>query len=436
MIKNNILSPFQKFVKIESFSGYLLLGTTLIALIWANSGWGQLYQSLWSFELGIESEKFYLVKPLILWINDGLMAIFFFLIGLEIKRELLIGELNSLRKAALPMFAAAGGMFIPLFLFIFLNSDPETSKGWGIPMATDIAFTLAILNLLGRSVPLSLKVFLTAFAIVDDLGAVLVIAIFYSGGIDWTFMGTALLLILFLASLSYFDMYVKYITFILGLIVWVLFLKAGVHPTIAGVLLAFTIPIHQRIGTSRFVNRLNTIVDILKRSDDGSKTMSKSQIEQMDNLEGLIEEYQSPLQHLEHKLHSWVAYVIIPVFALANAGVVVNANMDIDVSLAINIAISLFIGKFIGVTFFSYASIKMKWADLPPDLNMWQISGVAILSGVGFTMSIFIATLAFSENSVLVDSSKIGILVGSLISGIVGALILKVKGKEEKVQNN
>ena len=225
MIKTNFLTPFQKFVKIESFSGLLLFAATITALVWANSGFGDYYQSIWNYKIGIGSEEFGLTKPLILWINDGLMAIFFFLIGLEIKRELLIGELNSVRKATFPIFAAIGGMLVPLALFLFLNKNPETSSGWGIPMATDIAFCLAILKLLGKSVPLSLKIFLTAFAIIDDLGAVLVIAIFYSSGISWTLLMYSIVLLIFLFYLSHRGLYSKYLTFFLGIIIWILFLK-------------------------------------------------------------------------------------------------------------------------------------------------------------------------------------------------------------------
>ena len=239
MIKRIILTPFQKFVKIESLSGVLLFSATLIAMIWANSGFSDSYNSLWQYKIGIGSETFQLTKPLILWINDGLMALFFFLIGLEIKRELLIGELNGFRKAMFPLFAAIGGMIFPLLLFLFLNDSPQTVQGWGIPMATDIAFSLAILKLLGDRVPLSLKIFLTAFAIVDDLGAVMVIAIFYSGGVDWQLISYALIPLLILSFLGYKGIYSKYWTVILGIIIWVLFLKSGIHPTIAGVLVAF-----------------------------------------------------------------------------------------------------------------------------------------------------------------------------------------------------
>ena len=396
MLSKALLSPFQKFVKIESLSGVLLFGATIIAMIWANSGFSDAYAALWQFEIGISSENFELQKPLILWINDGLMAIFFMLIGLEIKRELLLGELNSLRKATLPLFAAIGGMIVPLALFLILNQSPETIDGWGIPMATDIAFTLAILKLLGNRVPLSLKIFLTAFAIVDDLGAVLIIAVFYSEGINWFLILYAALPLLLLFILSYRGFYSKYLTFILGIIIWFLFLKSGIHPTIAGVLIAFTIPIRQKINTSLFTDKLSEITNrISKAADKNVPILSKEQIEQLDNLEDLTDQFSSPLQHLEHRLHSWSAYFIMPIFALANAGVIFSANMELDVNLIINIVLSLFVGKLIGISLLSYIGVKLKLAELPEDINFTQIIGVAILAGVGFTMSIFIAGLAF-----------------------------------------
>lgn len=253
MIKTILLTPFQKFVKIESFSGILLLITTIIALVWANSPWGEVYSSLWQFEIGITSSYFELKKPLLLWINDGFMAIFFFLIGLEIKRELLIGELNSAKKMVFPLVGAIGGMAIPVLFYVFLNENPETFKGWGIPMATDIAFSLTILNLLGSRVPLSLKIFLTAFAIVDDIGAVLAIAIFYSNTIDLTMLGSAFVLLGILYALSYRGFFSKFLLVVFGAIVWTLFLKSGIHPTLAGILLAFSVPIQQRIETHAFI---------------------------------------------------------------------------------------------------------------------------------------------------------------------------------------
>ena len=434
MINKIILTPFQKFVKIESLSGILLFGATVIAMIWANSGYSDSYQALWQLNLGISAENFKLAKPLMLWINDGLMTVFFFLIGLEIKRELLIGELNTMKKAAFPLIAAIGGMLFPLAVFLVFNSSPETAHGWGIPMATDIAFTLAIVRILGKRVPLSLKIFLTAFAIVDDLGAVLVIAIFYSSGIDWLLILYAMIPLALLFFLSYRGVYFKYLSIGIAIVVWYLFLKSGIHPTIAGVLMAFTIPIRQRIDMEDFTESLANITARFKQTDrDYLPILSKEQMEQMDDLEDLAEKFNSPLQRLEHGLHGWVAYFIMPIFALANAGVVFSADMDLDTLIIRNIAIVLFVGKGLGITLFSFLGIKLKIAALPEGINYGQIIGVAILAGVGFTMSIFVANLAFIGNPVFIDSSKVGILIGSVVSGIVGFIILRWKGKRSNI---
>jgi Na+:H+ antiporter, NhaA family len=421
-------TPFQKFVRIESFGGILLLLATVVALVWANSPLGDAYDSLWSYKMGIKTPDIDLVKPLRLWVNDGLMAIFFFLIGLEIKRELMIGELNTVKKATFPFLAALGGMILPVVMFIILNKNPETVKGWGIPIATDIAFSLAILQLLGKRVPLSLKVFLTAFAIVDDLGAVMVIAIFYSTGIKWGLLAIGLAIILILGVLSYLQIYYKYMVLLLGIIVWVLFLKSGIHPTIAGVLLAFTIPIRQRTDLQTYTENLDEIVKVLQTCPESTKPiLNHRQIEIIDDLEDWTSKVQSPLQHLEHKLHNWVAYFIMPIFALANAGVVLGGGMSTDLNLVSSLAISLILGKSIGISLISYIGIRLKIIELPIDVNMRQIIGVSFLAGVGFTMSIFIANLAFSDSNMFADSAKIGILVGSVIAGLTGYFLLRTK---------
>lgn len=424
-IKKTLITPFQKFVKIESLSGILLFTATILALIWANSPISDIYNSIWEYKLGFSSQSFELSKPLLLWINDGLMAVFFFLIGLEIKRELLIGELNSLRKAAFPFFAAIGGIVVPVLLFLFLNTNPNTQDGWGIPMATDIAFTLAILQLLGKRVPLSLKVFLMAFAIVDDLGAVLVIALFYSGDLNWSLLLISLVLLLVLYFLAYKKIYSKYLSFIVAVIVWFLFLKSGIHPTIAGVLMAFSIPIRQKVGVKVFTKELTEIISRIKTVEDNDvPILTREQIDEIDNLEDWTCKVQSPLQHLEHRLHNWVAYFIMPLFAFANAGVSFQTAFPLDYNLIFVISISLFLGKSIGISLMSYLSVKLKWAELPDGFGFMQVIGVAVLAGVGFTMSIFIANLAFVENTAYVDSAKVGIIVGSFISALFGFALL------------
>ncbi len=422
--------PIKKYIKIESVSGILLFSATIIALIWANSSFSQTYSSLWQSKIGIDTPNFQLIKPLILWINDGLMAIFFFVIGLEIKREILLGELNSIKKVSFPIFAAVGGMLIPIALFVIFNSNTEISNGWGIPMATDIAFALAILRLLGNRVPLSLKVFLTAFATIDDIGAVLVIAIFYSSNVSWILLVYAGILLLILFFLSYKKIYVKYLTLFFGIIIWFLFLKAGIHPTIAGVLLAFTIPVRQKINIKKYIGEISNIVKNIKENADNKKSiLSKQQIANIDNMEDWTSKVQSPLQHLEHTLHNWVAYFIMPLFALSNAGVIFSSDMNLDYSLITVIAISLFFGNLIGVTLMSFIGVKLRITKLPQNVNFWQIIGIASLGGVGFTMSIFIANLAFIDNPLFIDSAKVGILVGSLISGLFGYFILRLNSK-------
>ncbi|MFB0937453.1 MAG: Na+/H+ antiporter NhaA [Urechidicola sp.] len=427
MIQKKILSPFQKFVKIESFSGILLLVATIIALVWANSSFSESYASLWNYKIGFSTPSFELNKPLILWINDGFMAIFFFLIGLEIKREFLIGELNSVKKMAFPLFGAIGGILVPVLLFMFLNQNPITFKGWGISMATDIAFSLAIIKVLGNRVPLSLKIFLTAFAIVDDIGAVLVIAIFYSGAIKINLLIIALLLLSVLYFFSYKGFYSKFILVVFGVVIWTLFLKSGIHPTLAGILLAFSVPIRQKIQTREFIDNLVKITDNIKNTSETDETiLSKEQIKQIDNLEDWTTKYQSPLQHLEHNLHDWVAYFIIPIFALANAGVVLNSDMNLDIPLVRNIIICLVIGNSIGITSIILIAKKLKFIEIPRDINLQHIIGVSFLAGIGFTMAIFIASLAFVGDQVFIDSSKIGILIGSLIAALLGYTILRI----------
>ncbi len=429
----HISNPVQKFIKAESFSGILLFFVTILALILSNSPLRSSFESLWQYEIGIQSDGFSLVKPLILWINDGLMAIFFFLIGLEIKREILLGELNSIKKASLPVFAAIGGMLIPLLFYILLNNNSETANGWGIPMATDIAFTLAILKLLGNRVPLSLKIFLTAFAIIDDIGAVMVIALFYSGNIAWNLLLIAVIMLLVLYVLSYLKIHSKFILLIFGIIIWVLFLKSGIHPTIAGILLAFAVPIRQKVDEFTFADKLREITSRITLDTNTNKLplLTASQIEEIDNLEDCTARVQSPLQKLEKGLHNWVAFLIMPVFALSNAGINLVDGGNIENSLALTIALSLFLGKAIGVTLFSFISIKLNIASLPENTSFTQIMGVAILSGVGFTMSLFISGLAFPDSMVFLSSAKIGIIAGSIISGVIGYLILRFKGSKE-----
>jgi NhaA family Na+:H+ antiporter len=423
-----ISDPLKRFINLETSSSIILFICSILAILWANSSYGYFYEELWNhkFTLGFSDTKFHLEKPLILWINDGLMAVFFFVIGLEVKREILAGELTTLRKASLPIFAAIGGMVFPVLIFVILNKGQAGAEGWGIPMATDIAFTLGILKLLGNRVPLGLKIFLTAFAIVDDIGAVLVIAIFYSANIQWDLITYGVLIFGFVSLLSYKQIYSKYLYFILGTIVWLLFLKSGVHPTIAGILMAFTIPIKRKANLTEYVKLVRKELSVFKEGANPSKSLlTKEQLDVIDSVESITEEVHSPLQHLEHSLHGWVSYIIMPIFALANAGVVISfQGLEGSTHIIFNIALALVLGNTFGIMLMSYLGIKLKLADLPKNVNFKQLLGVSLLGGLGFTMSLFIANLAYTNEN-LIAASKMGIIIGSLVAGTLGYIILR-----------
>lgn len=422
-----IADPFDRFFKQESSSSILLLAVTLFTLVFVNLGLYDEYFTLLHQKLTFGIGSFVLSKSLILWINDGLMAIFFFVIGLEIKREVMIGELSSIRKASLPVFAAVGGMIFPVIIYLALNKSADTHQGWAIPMATDIAFTLGIMKLLGKKVPYALKIFLTAFAIVDDLGAILVIAIFYSSSIQLMLILSAIGLFLILVALTYFGLYNKYFFFLVAIVIWVLFLKSGIHATLAGVLVAFAIPIRKNIKITHFQEKMKEALGEFKNMSTklhSKYTLTHDQMAAVDRMDDLTDQIQSPLQHLENKLHGWVAFVIMPIFAFANAGVKIDATSFANMDLSFIIAASLIIGNVIGISLLSFLAIKLKLASLPENTTFKQLAITGLLGGVGFTMSLFITNLAF-ENQVFIDASKIGILLGSIIAGIGGYFLLK-----------
>lgn len=430
---NFIKNPLDKFIRLETSSSIILFAATVSALVLANSPLSDSFMGIWKNEITFSLPGFELSKPILKWINDGLMAVFFFLIGLEIKREIYTGELSSIKKASLPVLAAVGGMIVPATLFTILNSGQPGSHGWGIPMAADIAFTLGILKLLGNRVPSGLKIFLMAFAIIDDLGAVLVIAFFYSSGLVWAYILIGLAIVALLIFLSKKGYYTKYLFFLAGIIVWVLFLKSGIHATIAGVLMAFTIPLQRKTNTRIFYTSgkesLERFVDDCK-NQEGTTVLTKKQMEAIDELDDLTEKTAPPLQYLEHRLHGWVSYLIMPLFALANAGVAFNFAGQSGFNLSTNIAISLFAGNAVGIFVFSYISIKLKFAELPKNVTFFQLIGVSFLGGLGFTMSLFINSLAYTD-PLLIDSAKMGILIGSLVAGLLGYIILKIALKKE-----
>lgn len=423
---DNVRQPFLRFLKIESSGGILLIIATICALIIANSGWANYYESFWKQDFTIGAESFKLTKPIILWINDGLMAIFFFLVGLEIKRELLAGELSSPKKAALPIIAAIGGMILPAGLFFLFNKGSQGMEGWGIPMATDIAFSLGILSLLGKRVPIALKVFLVAFAIVDDIGAIVVIAIFYSAQIHWGLFIIALGLLLVLFIFNKMD--IRFIPFymVIGWIIWYLFLKAGIHPTIAGVLIAFSIPSNRKIQLKDFSFRMNrNLNNFCDEPCEDSITLNHTQLASIDNMQSQIDKVQSPLQQLEHNLHGFVTYVVMPLFAFANAGVVLQgAGLASFSTLTLSISASLVIGKITGIMLFSFLTVKLRLSALPDNIGWSHILGAGMLGGIGFTMSLFISNLAY-DNIILINQAKLGILMGSFVAAVLGYVYLK-----------
>jgi NhaA family Na+:H+ antiporter len=435
---NFIKDPINRFIKMETSSSIILFAASIAALILANSSLSETFLGFWKNDMSISLPGFKLSKPILKWINDGLMAVFFFLIGLEIKREILIGELSNLKKASLPMLAAVGGMLFPALIFVTLNSGNAGMKGWGIPMATDIAFSLGILTLLGKRVPVGLKVFLMAFAIIDDLGAVLVIAFFYSSKLIWANIAMGIIIVIALSILTRFKLYSKYLYFIAGVVVWVLFLKSGIHSTIAGVLMALTIPIDRNVATRTFYDRgteiLKSFLNECKSQQDNNTILSHKQLDAIDDMEELTEKTASPLQYLEHSLHGWVAYLIIPLFAFANAGVVFNFSGDTNTALATNIALSLVFGKFVGIFLVSYLAVKLKISELPKNVNLVGLAGVALLGGLGFTMALFINNLAFTDE-VLINSAKMGILIGSFVAGILGYFTIRLMIKSSKTDS-
>jgi len=424
---DHILSPFQEFFQQEASSGILLIIATIIALIWANSPWAESYIHLWETRISISIGTFELSKDLLHWINDGLMAVFFFVVGLEIKREVLVGELSSPRQAILPIVAAIGGMALPAGFYLLFNAGGPAHAGWGIPMATDIAFALGVLSLLGDRVPLTLKIFLTAVAIVDDLGAVLVIALFYTSNLVWVSLLIGVLFLVTLIIMNRLGVRSPLVYSLLGFGLWVVFLKSGIHATIAGVLLAMTIPVRTRINTDEFFSHTSFFLDEFRKQGKPGESVltNKSQRAALQAIEVAAEHAQTPLQRLEHVLHPWVSNFIMPVFALANAGVVLSGSLGTILIQPVTIGImaGLIFGKQIGVFLASYIAVKLKWADLPSGMTWKRLYGLAWLAGIGFTMSLFITSLAFTETGILA-MAKAGILFASLISGTVGAFIL------------
>jgi len=418
---------FQEFLRQEASGGILLMLCSVAALVWANSAVGETYARFWDTRLAFDLGGHGLSKPLLLWVNDGLMAIFFFVVGLEIKREILVGELSSLRQAALPLVAAIGGMAVPALLYVGVNRGLDSIGGWGVPMATDIAFALSVLVLLGDRVPASAKVFLTAIAIVDDIGATLVIALFYTESISLVALaaGGGFLGLMLLANRLGIRNSLVYA--ILGLGLWVAVLKSGVHPTIAGVLGAMTIPARTRIDSDHFLERGRALLERFARAGQSGESVltNPEQRAALHALEHAAHDAQSPLQVLEHTLHPGVTFVVMPVFALANAGLTLGPDAFARLASppAVGIIAGLVLGKPLGILAFSLPAVRARLADLPEGLSWSGLLGLGCLAGIGFTMSLFLAGLAFPDAAAL-SAAKAAILAASLASAAAGTALL------------
>lgn len=424
-----IVSPIQSFIRQQKSGGIVLGVSVAIALILANSPLATEYHHILEHTFGLQWDgKTYFEYNLHHWINDGLMSVFFFVVGLELKREIVGGELSNPRKAMLPIAAALGGMAIPALIYLLFNSSGDVHSGWGIPMATDIAFALGVLYLLGDRIPLNLKVFLTALAIVDDLGAVLVIAFFYTSEISTLHLGIGALVLL--AMYMGNKLGVRSIIFyaVLGIGgVWTTFLLSGVHATIAAVLAAFTIPADVKINERIFSNNIQRLLEKFKRidPDNGKPTLTNEQLHILEQVQSSTIAATPPLQRLEHAMHPMVTFVIIPIFALSNAGVSLAIDMEhlFSTNVALGVALGLLIGKVVGVVGFAYLFVKLKVAPFPKGMNIYNLFGLGLLASIGFTMSLFVTSLAFS-NEEYVTQAKIGIFTASIIGGLLGYYVL------------
>jgi NhaA family Na+:H+ antiporter len=425
LVADQILKPTQQFFRKEAASSILLIVATIIALIWVNSNIGETYHSFWHTKISFTFGDFRINKTLLHWVNEGLMSLFFFTVGLEIKREILVGELASPKKALLPVIAALGGMIFPGLIYAAINIGLPTIHGWGIPVATDIAFALGAVAVLGRRVPVGLRIFLAAFAIADDLGAVVIIAIFYTKELVLSNLVISLFIILGLAIANFFWIRWTFVYAILGLSLWFFILGSGVHATIAGVIVSLFVPARGRYDTDHFLQNVRNITEKFECEEQScgySILLNQEHLYAVQALELACHDVETPLQRLEHALHPWVAFLILPLFAMGNTGLLFRGivfSEAISNPVIIGIIVGLVFGKPIGIILFSYISVKSGMASLPNEVRWSHILGGAMLGGIGFTMSLFLSELSFSDPHIL-DYGRIAILTGSILSAIIG----------------
>ena len=433
---DKIVTPFEEFVHRQTTSGFLLMATAILALVLANSGMASVYQYWVQVPISFNIGDWGLEKTLHHWVNDGLMTLFFFVVGLELKREIMVGELAVPRQAALPIIAAVGGMVVPALVYFVFNPDGEAARGWGIPMATDIAFAIGALVLLANRVPKALITFLVALAIVDDLGAVLVIALFYTDQLvlEALVIAAVLLAILIVINLAGIRQPLPY--FLLGILLWFVLLKSGVHATLAGILTAFTIPARPKYDPVHFSRHVKALMKRFDASHQPDKNIMTNQELRavVQTLENGVHKVETPLQRLEHGLHMPVAFLVIPIFAFINAGIPMQFS-DLGSTLmhpvTLGVTFGLVVGKFIGIVGLSWLALKLGIGQLPAQTSFNQIAGVALLAGIGFTMSIFIAELGFASQPEYLLMAKTGILFASLLAGISGYIWLLLVSKQQ-----
>ena len=423
-----VRGPIQSFIHTEEVGALFLLGAAALAMAWVNSPWSESYFNFWHIDVSFDIHIFAISKDLRHLVNDGLMAIFFFVVGLEIKRELLHGELSTVRKAALPAIAAVGGMAMPAAVYLLFNGLDETAVGWGIPMATDIAFALGVLALLGKRIPTELRVFLLGVAVVDDVGAITVIAVFYTDSIHWLELGLGIAV--FAAIALCVRVGIRSLGFYLMMcfLLWLLFLESGVHATLTGVLVAAIVPSRPDIRSKDYAAAVESLLHdykVAKANDDDDR--AEMIVEQVEKLSSGAE---GPLERLSSIVHPWVSFAVLPIFALANAGIVFNMDIlagAVASPVTLGVAMALLVGNPIGIFGLTWLAVRLGVGQLPASVTLWHVLSVGFLAGIGFTVSIFVSGIAFDDTQ-LVDEAKIGIFGASLIAGIVGYLMLRFVG--------
>ncbi len=431
---DRLLAPLREFTDSSAASGILLMAAAITALAWANSPLAPSYVALWDSRVEITVGGLVLSESLAHWINDGLMTIFFFVVGLEIKREVLVGELASVGRAALPVAAALGGAILPALVFLAIVGPGDGARGWAVPMATDIAFALGVLALVGDRIPIGLRVFMGALAIADDLLAVVIIGLFYTSDVSVDALAAAGGCLAALVAANVLGVRRPVVYGVLGVALWLAILQSGVHATVAGVLLAMTIPARARIDSAGFAARVRRIADhVVRRENSSEPTTIQEHHDALWELEAITERAQAPMLRFEHALQPWVAFVIVPVFALANAGVALGSDVRAILGdpVVLGVVVGLVVGKQVGITTATLLVVRSGLASLPPGVTVKHIYGAAWLGGIGFTMSLFISDLAFGGGAVLAPA-KVGILIASLVAGVGGFLILRLSTRSPK----